>query len=257
MRCTKAITRLPGPNFADGITTANLGKPDYELAQKQHAQYCGVLSQLGVAVEVLPADPRFPDGCFVEDTAIVTERGVIITNPGDSARSGETAAIGVALGLASSPTVVARFEAPATLDGGDVLRIDDTFIIGLSNRTNVAGAEQLSATLRQLDFAAQTIRIPENLLHLKTGVSFVGQNTLIIWPSLAHEAAFAQFNKVIPDDEERYAANTLCVNGTVIVPASFPDVSRSLRDFGIPVVETPMSEFQKMDGGLTCLSLLF
>lgn len=257
MPYTKAITRLPGPNFADGITTANLGRPDFGLAQQQHAQYCALLSQLGVVVEVLPSDPLYPDGCFVEDTAIVTERGTIITNPGDDARSGETAEIDVALGLASSPPVIAKLEAPVTLDGGDVLRIDDTFIIGLSNRTNSAGADQLAAALRRLGYTAHVIRVPDCLLHLKTGVSFVGKNTLILWRALANETVFSRFKKLVPSQRERYAANTLLVNGTVIAPSGSPGVIRSIRDNGIPVFETPMSEFQKMDGGPTCLSLLF
>jgi dimethylargininase len=257
MRHTQAIKREPGPNFADGITNSQLGRPDYLLAQDQHAQYCAVLSQLGIDVEVLQPDPLCPDGCFVEDTAIITERGTVITNPGDRSRVGETAAIENALAASKAPPIVARITLPGTLDGGDVLRIDDTFIIGLSQRTNAVGAEQLSTALTQLSYVTKTIRIPADLLHLKTGVTHVGEYTLIAWPSIALHQAFADFNKIIPTDSERYVANTLAVNGAVIVPAAFPHTTRAIEQLGLAIVETPMTEFQKMDGGLTCLSLLF
>jgi dimethylargininase len=257
MRHTHAITRQPGPTFADGITTANLGRPDYRLAQEQHAHYCRMLSELGVSVEILPPDPRYPDGCFVEDTAIITERGSIIANPGDASRTGESAAIERALAAAKMTPIVARIVSPGTLDGGDVLRLGDTFLIGLSRRTNATGAEQLSDALKRLGFATHTIQLPADLLHLKTGVTFIGKNALIVWPSLASNDAFAGFNKIIPADDERYAANSLAVNGAVIVPAGFPGVSRAVRQLGLEVVETPMTEFQKMDGGLTCLSLVW
>jgi dimethylargininase len=257
MHYTCAITRQPGPNFADGITTSGLARPDYQLAQHQHAQYCRILSQLGLAVEILPPDPRHPDGCFVEDAAIITENGTILTNPGDPRRCGETTAIEQALAARKQTRIIARVTPPGTLDGGDILRIGDKFIIGLSNRTNAAGAERLTAALNQLGYEAQTIRIPADLLHLKTGVTYIGQNTLIAWPSLAEHEAFAEFNKIIPTDNERYAANTLAVNGTVLVPTGFPGVTKSIEQCGLAVIETPTTEFQKMDGGLTCLSLLF
>jgi dimethylargininase len=253
---TQAITRLPGPNFAAGITTSGLGPPDYRLAQDQHTQYCRILSQLDISVEILPPDPRYPDGCFVEDTAIVTERGLIITNPGDPGRSGEAATIENAVVAGKLAPIIARITPPGTLDGGDVLRLGRNFIIGLSGRTNAAGAAQLRAALEQLGSETRTIEIPADLLHLKTGVTYIGQKTLIAWPSLAAHEAFAEFNRIIPADDERYAANTLLVNGTVLVPAGFPGVSRSIRKLSLPVIETPMTEFQKMDGGLTCLSLL-
>jgi dimethylargininase len=247
---------LPGSNFADGITTSDLGAPDYRLAQQQHAQYCDVLQQLGVSVCVLPSDARYPDGCFVEDTAIVTEKGAVITNPGNPSRAGETAEIEAVLALTKMASIVATISPPGTVDGGDVLRVGNKFIIGLSKRTNAAGADQLSVVLKQLGFDAATIQIPPDVLHLKTGVSFIGGNTIIAFPSLALNEHFAGFNKIVPAENDRYAANSLLVNGTVIVPAGYAGVGQSIEALGIQVIETSMTEFQKMDGGLTCLSLL-
>jgi dimethylargininase len=254
---THAITRSPGRNFAEGITTSTLGAPDIELAARQHAAYCDVLRRLGVSVTTLPPDPRYPDGCFVEDTAIVTERGTIITNPGDRTRSGEVAALERALVDNGQTSIVARITAPGTVDGGDVLRIENAFYIGFSQRTNAAGAQELASALERLGFKAHPLGLPRGLLHLKTGVTYIGDDTLILIPELAECDEFSVCHKIIPLEQERYAANTLTVNGTTIMPAGHPITHRAIEEHGVRVIETPMTEFQKMDGGLTCLSLVW
>lgn len=254
-RDTRAITCPPGDNFAAGITSSPLGSPDLAAAQGQHAQYRMLLERLGIHVRVLPADARYPDGCFVEDTAIVTERGVVLTRPGSSQRVGEVARIRRC--FAGSLPCLGEIQSPGTVDGGDVLRIGNHFTIGRSARTNAAGAEQLSQLLRQSGFATCEVHVPCGVLHLKTGVTYVGSNTLVCLPELQPEPAFANYDKIVTPPGEEYAANCLLVGGQVVVPQGFDGVKSRIAALGIAVHETPMSEFQKMDGGLTCLSLRY
>ncbi len=130
---TKAIVRRPGRNFAEGITTSNLGKPDFEKALEQHSAYCNALTGCGLELIVLEADERYPDGCFVEDTAIVTSEVAVITRPGAASRMGEEAEISETL---SEFRKIETIKFPGTLDGGDVLRAENHFFIGISGRTN-------------------------------------------------------------------------------------------------------------------------
>ncbi|GJM31785.1 MAG: N(G),N(G)-dimethylarginine dimethylaminohydrolase [Saprospiraceae bacterium] len=248
---TKAILRKPGKTFAAGITTTNLGKPDLEKALKQHYSYCEALQQCGLKLIVLEADERYPDGCFVEDAAIVTETLAILTNPGDPSRRGEVEAIREVLAQYKE---IAAIKAPGTVDGGDILRVQDHFYIGRSKRTNAAGAKQLSLLLSKCKYNSTEIPV-NSVLHLKTGVTHLGNNNFV---------SIVEFSKNFPsgqviclDDKEAYAANCILINGKVLMPAGYPTAKQQIAKLGHPIIEVEMSEFQKMDGGLTCLSLLF
>ena len=163
---TKAIVRRPGRNFASGITTSNLGKPDFNKALEQHAAYCNALIRCGVELTVLEADERFPDGCFVEDTAVVTSGVAVISRPGADTRRGEEEEIArVLAGFGHIESITA----PGTLEGGDVLRADNHYFIGISERTNKEGASQLSAILSKYGFTSSFIRV-EAGLHLKSDI---------------------------------------------------------------------------------------
>lgn len=248
---TNAIVRTPGRNFCDGITTSALGRPDRRKTLEQHAAYCDALRGCGVEVSVLEADERFPDGCFVEDTAVVTEDCAVIARVGAPERRGEEEAIADAF-AAFRP--LRRIEAPGTLDGGDVMRVGDHFYVGLSQRTDAEGARQLASALSEHGHTVSTIPV-SGVLHLKTGVTFVGDNTLVATDAFAGRDEFKAFNCI--DVDKVAAANCLDVNGTVLVPAGFPSAASALRRLRRPVIELDISEFRKMDGGLTCLSLLF
>jgi len=248
---TRAIVRTPGENFCDGITTSRLGRPDRRKTLEQHTAYCDALRDCGVEVSVLTADERFPDGCFVEDTAVVTEDCAVIARLGAPERRGEEEAIADAL-AAFRP--LRRIEEPATLDGGDVMRVSDQFYVGLSKRTNAEGALQLTSALSEHGHVVSTIPV-NGVLHLKTGVTFVGDNTLVATGEFAGRDEFNAFCRI--DVDETAAANCLNVNGTILVPAGFPKTASALRRLRRPVIELDISEFRKMDGGLTCLSLLF
>ena len=146
---SSAIVRRPGRNFEDGISTSGLGKPDFSKAVEQHEEYCRALAKCGLEVIVLDADERYPDGCFVEDMAIVTPEVAIITRPGAESRMGEEIGISKIL---SRFRKIETIKYPGTLDGGDVLRVDNHYYIGISGRTSMEGARQLSGHLSGIGY---------------------------------------------------------------------------------------------------------
>jgi dimethylargininase len=248
---TKGITRRPGRNFASGITSSNLGKPDPGKALEQHAAYCEALIKCGVELTVLDADERYPDGCFVEDTAVVNNRVKVISRPGAATRRGEEEAIALVL-AGAGPTE--SITAPGTLEGGDILRAENHYFIGVSERTNREGADQLEAILSKHGFTSSLIRV-EAGLHLKSDIAYLGDGNFISTPvfsKVAHPA-----NTIILDPEEYYSANCLRVNDYLLIAKGFPKSKRKILELGYNIIELDMSEFRKMDGGLTCLSLLF
>jgi dimethylargininase len=255
MRFTHAIVRPPASNFADGITSSDLGAPDLALALQQHEAYCRVLESLGLSIERLPPDPDFPDSTFVEDAAIVTSKGAILTRPGAPSRAGEVAAMEPVLGRWFSE--LGRITPPGTLDGGDVCEAGDHFFIGLSHRTNEEGAAQLSEWLRKQGFGSSLIDIRNmpGMLHHKTGISWLGGRRLLAWRGIAGHDAFRDWEVVVVPEAEEYAANCIRVNDTVLIARGFPQVAARLRELGYDLLAIDMSEYRKMDGGLSCLSV--
>ena len=255
MRFTQALLRLPGDNFAQGLTQAGEGAPDPALALNQHQHYRAALESAGLALPVLPADPRHPDGCFVEDTALLTARGAILTRPGAPSRRGEVGAIAAALGPALGAAV--RIEAPGTVDAGDVCEADGHFLIGLSARTNEAGAAQLAGWLDDLGYRTDIldIRGSRELLHLKTGISYLGEGRLLVAPDFPRDPALAAYEILEVPASERYAANALRVNDRVLVAGGYPATRAAIESLGYETLALEMSEFRKLDGGLSCLSL--
>ena len=252
---TQAIVRPPAANFADGLTTVSLGVPDVALALEQHAAYCAALQQLGLRLTELPPDGAHPDSTFVEDTAMVFPDGALITRPGADSREGEVVAMAQA--LAPLLPIQARIEAPGTLDAGDVCEAGDEVFIGISLRTNEAGAAQLAHWLASHGKRATNIDIRHltEILHLKSGLVALGGGRVVAIDALASHPALAGYEVVRVSPEEAYAANCVDVNGTVLLARGFPKLAASLRALGYPLLELDMSEFRKMDGGLSCLSL--
>lgn len=253
MRFTQAILRTPGPDFARGLTTAKLGEPDHGRLLEQHRAYREALEKLGLECTVLEPLPGFPDAYFVEDTAIVTDDLVVITRPGADSRRGETATIERAL---AGIRPVTRIEAPGSVDGGDILFTDNHCFIGVSARTNEAGAAQLTAHLKRVGTASTRVRVPSGL-HLKSSVNYLEQDRLLLTDAFADEPAFAHFEHIVVDADEAYAANTLWINGTLLIPSGYPKLTTRLESLSNPVMVLEMSEAAKMDGGLSCLSLRF
>jgi dimethylargininase len=251
---TKAIVRKPAETFAHGISTANLGKPDYNIALKQHDAYCEALIKCGLELTVLDANPNFPDSCFVEDTAIVTKDFGIIARPGDKRRLGEEQEIQKI--LEKEFNHLYHIQEPGTLDGGDIMQADNKFYIGLSARTNLAGSKQLSEILKQHHFDVYSIPVC-TMLHFKTGVNYLGDNNLLVHRDFCSKEDFKSYNRISIEQGEEYAANSLRINNYVLTPKGFPKTKASIENLGYKTIELEMSEFQKMDGGLSCLSLRF
>ena len=254
---THAIVRAPGDSFADGLTEASLGAPDLGLARKQHAAYCDAIVRCGVALTRLDADERFPDSTFVEDTAVLTANLAVLARPGAPSREGEVDSVaGAVRGFFRR---VASIVPPGTLDGGDVCQAGDRFFIGLSRRTNLAGAAQLIALLEAEGFTAETIDIRHSptLLHLKSGIAWIGRDTIVLGPELAAEPALRKFARLVVEPGESYGANCVAINDHVLIPAGHDALERSLSRASFGAIPLDVSEFRKMDGGLSCLSLRF
>jgi len=261
MQYSRAIVRPPGANFAAGLTSATEGAPDFELALRQHRSYCEALRTCGLDLTPLDADAAFPDGTFVEDVAVVTAKGAVITRPGARSRVGEIDSIAKA--LRSLTAVQLRIDAPGTLDGGDVCDVDGHFLIGVSARTNASGAAQLKTHLETLGYRASVldIRASKTLLHLKTGMAYVGNGIWVLAAQVEMELKSLvdvpmQHVISIPQSES-YSANCVRVNDAVLVPTGYAHLVAELKKHGLRPVPLDMSEYKKMDGGLSCLSLRF
>ena len=250
----KAIVRKPCEEMIHGITSASLGMPDFKLALKQHDAYVEALRSCGLDVTVLEADPGFPDSTFVEDVALCTTHFAILTNPGATSRNGEKTAMFPV--LKSFFSLVEKIEAPGTLDAGDVMMVGNHFFVGISERTNPGGAVQLLGILEKHGMSGEMVPL-KKMLHLKTGVSYLEKNKMLVCGEFCRHPAFAQFEKIEVKPAESYAANSLWINGTVIVPRDFSDTREKIKAAGYPTLEVDVSEFRKLDGGLSCLSLRF
>jgi dimethylargininase len=257
MQYTRAIVRPPSSTYAQGITTAREGAPDLPRALAQHQAYCLALEQCDLAVSVLSADAALPDSCFVEDTAVLTARGAIATRPGAPSRAGEVSSIIAA--LAPYFSEIARIQAPGTVDGGDICEAEGHFLIGLSQRTNEEGARQLAVLLADIGFPSSVIdlRGSPRLLHLKTGLSYLDDGRMLITSDVPRTAALAPYELIDVPDAERYAANCLCLNDKVVIAEGYPATRAALESCGYEILALEMSEYRKMDGGLSCLSLRF
>ncbi len=248
------ITRKPGENFAKGITTfKDEIPPSYELMVKQHETYVKTLRSFGLEVIVLDPLPEYPDAHFVEDTAVVTPAVAIITNPGAESRKGEADAIAPVLARYRKTV---RIQAPGTLDGGDVLMVGTHFFIGLSERTNQEGTEQLGRILETYGNTWTMVPVVTGL-HFKSSVNYVGKNILLVTEDFVDLDELKDYEKIIVDKDEAYACNTLLANDRLITPKGFPRTRKKLEAIGLEIVELDVSEVRKMDGGLTCLSIRF
>jgi len=253
----RAIVRTPGANFADGLTTGSLGKPDFAKVLAQHAAYCEALEQCGLQVVRLDADLAHPDSTFVEDAAVLTAKSAILTRPGAPSREGEVAVIRRA--IERFYTRIHEIEAPGTLDGGDICEAGPHFFIGISQRTNEEGARQLSQFLAADGYTSSMvdIRSMTSILHLKSGIAYLNNKNLVVMEELAGREEFAGHNLIRVQAEESYACNCVLVNERVLLSSGFPGLAASLTGLGYRPLLLDMSEFRKMDGGLSCLSLRF
>ena len=250
-----AIVRKPGRSLINGITSApELGTPEYRIAIKQHDNYIEALKFCGLEVIVLQADERFPDSCFVEDVAVCTKKFAMIAKPGAPSRGGEEKEV---------IEVIKKFyndleyiKEPGTLEGGDVMMVKDHFYIGLSKRTNREGAKQLMKALGKYEMSSSIVEISE-MLHLKSGLAYLEKNVLLVAGEFINNLKFKGFNKIIIDEDEIYSANCIRINDYVLVPAGCPKTKEKIETAGLEVIVIDTSEYRKVNGGLSCLSLRF
>lgn len=254
MNFKHAIVRKPGRNFQNGLTTANLGKPNYDKAILQHSEYTKALKKAGLELIELETDENFPDSTFVEDTAVVNEELAIITNLGVPSRQGEEQEIEKV--LEKYYDTIELINNPGTLDGGDVLRVENHYYIGLSNRTNKEGATKLTNILKNHGYTCSTVPLI-NFLHLKSGISYIGDNTLIVAGEFKDNPMFKSYDKIKVKKDETYAANSIMINDYVLIPKGYDNLLNALSNLGYNTLEIDTSEFRKMDGGLSCLSIRF
>jgi dimethylargininase len=251
---SKAIVRTPSRSLVSGITKANLGEPDYQLALEQHREYVAALQSCDLVVEVMEADEDYPDAMFIEDTALLMPRCAIVTNPGAAPRQGEVHE--VSRQLKNHYDRVEAIQASGTVEAGDIMMVGGHCYIGLSERTNRDGAAQMIKLLQAYGYSGSMVPISE-ALHLKSSVSYLENNNLVVIGELCDKPEFAQFNQIQIDEAERYAANCVWINNRVLLAKGFPKTTEMISALGYPVIELDVSEFRKLDGGLSCLSLRF
>lgn len=248
------IVKQPGESYINGLTTSDLGSPILEKALEQHEAYIEALKTCGTEVTILPSCVDFPDSTFVEDTAVLTPKFAVISNPGAHTRNGEIREMEPA--IKSFYENIYYIKAPGTLDGGDILQIEDHFYIGISARTNLEGAEQLKQILELENYKATIVQL-EKFFHLKTGIAYLGNQTIVAAGEFIDHPDFNSYTKIIVPPEEEYAANCIQVNDYVIIPAGYPITKHKIKEAGYQTIELDMTEFRKLDGGLSCLSLRF
>lgn len=250
----RAIVRAPGRTYPSALTRQTPAPPvDLALAREQHAGYVRTLRAEGVDVLELPADGLHPDAVFVQDRVCILDGRAVVGRSAVASREGEEAPIVKAL---AREFPVATLDAPAFLDWGDVLIAEQRLFVGLSDRSNEAAVRQLQILLGP-HWVVSSAPMPAGLLHLLSGCSYLGYGSLLAVSSLAEFGRKHGFTIVpVPPDEEA-GANVLVLQAGVIMPAGYPGTQARIVQTGRRVVPVPMSEFEKRDGGVTCLSILY
>jgi dimethylargininase len=252
---TAAIVRPPGRSFARALSSHPARATiDPERAAAQHAAYVAALADL-VRVVPLPPCEDLPDSCFVDDCAVVVGDRALLTRPGAPSRAEEPERLLPA--LAGLVAEVRRMTPPATLDGGDVLRLDRTLVVGGSRRTNRAGVEQLAGFARGCGLEVAVAEVPDGVLHLQTDVTALAGDAVVGSAFMLAQPAFRSVRRrvVVPPEEAR-ARNVLAVGATAVLPSGCPATSAAIERLGHSVREVELDEIYKADGGATCLSLL-
>ncbi|MDE2777563.1 MAG: amidinotransferase [Chloroflexota bacterium] len=252
---SRALMRQPARNFAAGLTTSKRqDPPDFDLAPRQHETYAQALRDCGLDVKVLPADERFPDGHFVEDPFVIFRDLAFHCRSGAPSRRGE----GESLKAHLSPLRIVEPPRDARIDGGDVLFCADRVLVGISARTNGAGFEALRKALRSVKADILVEPVPfTGVLHLKSGLTELAPQVLIRDPALQTDYDLTWAEVIDLPPEEGYAADVMPVNDTLFVAANCPRAFAAASSVCSRVVPLDLSEFVKMDGGVTCLSLRY
>jgi dimethylargininase len=227
---------------------------ELDLARRQHEAYCLALQQRRLELIRIPADNSFPDCVFVEDPAIVYEDNAVVCNMGAKSRAGEIEQVEKA--LTRHLKKVTRIKPPATIEGGDVLRLGNELVVGLTSRTNIEGVNQLRVALKNEDCKITTVKV-DNILHFKSACSYIGDGYIVVNPGYFDLGVFTSFKLICLPRKEAYAANCLAINGTVLISKEYPRTKKLVENEGFSIEELDVSEFKKCEGSLTCLSIIF
>ena len=225
---------------------------DVARAQAQHAAYAAALTSLGCELEWLAPLPGHPDGVFVEDTAVVVPEVAVITRPGAASRRGEVDSTAAAL---AAHLPVRRIQEPATIEGGDVLRIGRHLYVGASKRSNAQGVAQLGQALAPFGYSVHAVAM-RDCLHLKSAATFIGPDTLLVNPAWVEPAAFGSLRVIAVAADEPFGANTLTVGAVTLVSADYPRTQQLLEKAGVATRTLDVSELHKAEAALTCLSVM-
>lgn len=249
-----AITRRVSPAINQCELTHIAREPiDYERACAQHRQYEDALRSLGMDVISLDAEPDLPDSVFVEDVALVLDECAIMLNPGAPSRRLEVASVEKALAPYRD---IFRVQPPATIDGGDILRVGKTIYAGMSGRSTENAIEQIKAILEPRSYRVRAVNVT-GCLHLKSAVTQVSEDTLLVNPQWVSKGDFPGMQFIEVDPSEPYAANAVLVDGAIIYPSSFPKTRAKLEKVGINLLAVDADELAKAEGAVTCCSLIF
>jgi dimethylargininase len=243
----------PVPDSYDRCVRSSKEEIDVDLAKKQHAEYCKTLEQLGLKHIPVRADNALPDSCFVEDTAAIFDEKAVICNMKTESRAREVIEVAKVLSRIKDTHYI---KPPATIDGGDVLRVEHTVFVGLTSRTNLHAVRQLEGILAKSDFKIVSVRV-HNVLHLKSACTYLGNKHVVVAEGFFDTNLLRGCKKIVVPKGEEYAADCLAVNGTVLVAKGYPRTRRLIERTGFSAREVDVSEFRKGDGALTCLSILF
>jgi dimethylargininase len=225
---------------------------DPERARQQHAHYAAELADLGCSLEWLDPLPSNADAVFVEDTAVVLPEVAVITRPGVASRRNEVESVAASL---ATHRPLRRIVAPGCLEGGDVVRIGRNLYVGASGRSNAAGIEQLAQALAPFGYRVQGVAM-RDCLHLKSACTFIAPDILVVNPAWVDPRVFDARTLVEVAEGEAFAANTLTVQGVTLLSAAFPRTERRLNDAGVTTRALDVSELQKAEAALTCMSLM-
>lgn len=248
-----AITRKVSESIANCELTHLERTPiDLEIARQQHRQYEDALKSIGCEVISLPEMPDLPDSVFVEDTAVVLDEAAVITNPGAVSRRPEVESIA---GVLQEYRKLILIEAPATVDGGDVLVVGKKIYVGLSSRSNAEAVEQMQNSLKEFGYQVIGVEVTD-CLHLKSAVTKVAENTLLINPDWVEKSNFAGMEFIEIDETEPFAANCLLIGEKVVYANGFPKTQRILEENGVDLVLVDADELAKAEGAVTCCSLI-
>lgn len=249
-----AITRQVSPAINQCELTHIEREPiDFERACAQHRQYENALRSLGMEVISLDAEPDLPDSVFVEDVALVLDECAIMLNPGASSRRPEAASVEKTL---APYRKVFHIQPPGTVDGGDILRAGRTIFVGKSSRSTEDAMAQLKTILEPRSYQVRAVRVT-GCLHLKSAVTQVSEDTLLINPEWISKDDFPGMEFIEVDPSEPYAANAVLVDNTIIYPSSFPKTGAKLEKSGIKMLKVAADELAKAEGAVTCCSLIF